>query len=646
MVWKLPKREPPSPPRGLKVDVFIPTLNEDISILRRTILGCLRMSYPHKVFVLDDGKRPEVRKLCEELGCGYITREDNKNAKAGNLNNALKYTDGDFIAVFDADHVPNPEFLERTLGYFRDPKVAFVQTPQDFYNVDSYQHRIVRGKLWHEQALFFRVIMRGKDRLNSSFFCGSCAVIRRKALEDIGGFATGTVTEDLHTSVKLHSKGWRSVYHPEPLAYGLAPSGIGPYKTQRERWGRGAMQVFVKDNPLLVKGLSLSQRLSYMASMITYFDGFQKLIYYVAPIVVLTADVYPIDTPLSEFLLFFIPHFLLSILAFEEMSRGYGRMHILEQYNVLRFLTFMKSVLGFFDFGKVRFKVTDKSIRIKGDVKEVLPQILLSACTIAGIVCGLWKLPTSARPDVYAANIFWASVNLTLTFLALLWTLRRKQRRRNFRFPANVPAIVKYKEKEYPVTVLDINEEGASLISRVKGVRGKVKLLLEFEDIKLDLKGRVVYSTKGTHVRYGLEFVDLSEEEKDAIRDVSFRFLLTEFMKRTDCGGRTLLSFILRDLWRIRFRRTSRRKRVHLPGLVISGSGAVPFSTEDISDGGLKIVTLKRIRGGQVYVNVNGSVRVGKVVWWDKLNFYGFTAYRYGIRFERQENVFASPTAA
>ena len=392
MVWRFPERKPKPPRPGLKVDVFIPTLNEPLDVLRRTILGCLRMRYPHRTYVLDDGGRPEVKRLCEELGCGYITREDNSYAKAGNLNNALKYTDGDFIAIFDADHVPHPDFLEKTLGYFEDEKVAYVQTPQEFYNVDSFQHREVEGRIWHEQALFFRVIMRGKDRLNSAFFCGSCAVIRRKALEDIGGFAVGTVTEDLHTSVKLHSRGWKSVYHPEPLAYGLAPSTIRPYKTQRERWGRGAMQVFLKDNPLTIKGLTLSQRISYLASMITYFDGFQKLVYYVAPVIVLLTGIYPIDAPLGEFLMFFLPHMVLSLLAFEEMSRGYGRFLILEQYNMLRFVTFMKSVLGLFDLRRVRFRVTDKRINSGHGLREVLPQVAVVVLSLTGLIWGLSAL--------------------------------------------------------------------------------------------------------------------------------------------------------------------------------------------------------------------------------------------------------------
>ena len=168
-------------------------------MLRRTLLAASRMEYPHQTWLLDDGNRPEARALADSLGCRYLARERNTDAKAGNLNNALQHSEAELIAVFDADHAPARDFLTRTLGYFADPAVAFVQTPQDFYNLDSYQHRQHprRHLVWTEQSLFFRVIQRGKDCWNAAFFCGSCAVLRRRALDKIGGFATGSVTEDL-----------------------------------------------------------------------------------------------------------------------------------------------------------------------------------------------------------------------------------------------------------------------------------------------------------------------------------------------------------------------------------------------------------------------------------------------------------------
>ncbi|HSQ72555.1 MAG TPA: glycosyltransferase, partial [Rubrivivax sp.] len=241
MCWRLSEREAPPPNAQRSVDVFVPTYNESVALVRKTLLAAVAMKQPHTVWLLDDGRRPEMAALARELGCRYLARADNRHAKAGNLNHALAHSEGELIAIFDCDHAPRRDFLTRTLGYFNDERVAFVQTPQDFFNLDSYQHRHANGErsVWTEQSLFFRVIQRGKDTWNAAFFCGSCAIVRRSALDEIGGFATGTVTEDLHTSLRLHARGWKSVYHAQPLAFGVAPESIEPFIGQRVRWGQG-----------------------------------------------------------------------------------------------------------------------------------------------------------------------------------------------------------------------------------------------------------------------------------------------------------------------------------------------------------------------------------------------------------------------
>jgi cellulose synthase (UDP-forming) len=268
IVWRLSVRTAPPAPAGLSVDVLIPSYDEPLDMVRRTLLAAARMDYPHQTWLLDDGNRAEIRALAESLGCRYLVRTDNADAKAGNLNNALKYSTADFIAIFDADHAPAHEFLSETLGYFNDPKLAFVQTPQDFYNLDSYEHRVdpQRRLVWTEQSLFYRVIQRGKDYWNAAFFCGSCAVLRRSALNEVKGFATGTVTEDLQTSIRLHRKGFSSVYHANSLAFGVAPVTVVPFIKQRVRWGQGAMQALRGAGIWFGRGLSLPQRLSYLAT--------------------------------------------------------------------------------------------------------------------------------------------------------------------------------------------------------------------------------------------------------------------------------------------------------------------------------------------------------------------------------------------
>src|SRR5262249_4924596 len=225
------ERRPPAPVRALpSVDVFVPTYNEPVEIVRRTLIGAIAIDYPRKqVFLLDDGRRPAFEALARELGCFYLTRSDNAHAKAGNLNAALKRTHGELVAIFDADHVPVRGFLRKTVGYFEDAGVAFVQTAQHFFNPDPYERNLnLQGRIAPEQTFFYHVIQPGNDFWNSAFFCGSSAVLRRSAVQSIGGFKTQTVTEDAHTALELHAAGGRSVYLALPLAARPATASLPP----------------------------------------------------------------------------------------------------------------------------------------------------------------------------------------------------------------------------------------------------------------------------------------------------------------------------------------------------------------------------------------------------------------------------------
>lgn len=187
-IWNPKERSSPPAPSGLSIDIYIPTYNEDISIIRKTALSCVNIRYPHKTYILDDGNRPELAKESVSWGCEYIVRKERVDAKAGNLNHALQRTGGDYIAIFDADFIPQLNFLDKTMGYFQDQKVSFVQTPHNYYNVDSFQFRIdkKKEKSWNEQDIFHKLMMPCRDYWNSTFFTGTTAVFRRKALEDIG----------------------------------------------------------------------------------------------------------------------------------------------------------------------------------------------------------------------------------------------------------------------------------------------------------------------------------------------------------------------------------------------------------------------------------------------------------------------------
>lgn len=472
--WMTRRVAPPvpyRPPRpGLKVDVFIPTYNEDVEILEATLTGCRLMTYPHRTYLLDDGRREDVRQLAERFGVGYITRPDNHHAKAGNLNHALKHTDGDFIVVLDADMVPQPDFLERTLGYFEDERLAFVQLPQEFYNLDSVQHDPSKPT-WHEQSLFFHVIQPGKNYTNSAFWCGSPSVIRRKALEDVGGVATETITEDIHTSVRLHSRGWKSLFVNESLAFGIAPQTITAYLLQRLRWAQGTMQLYrSKESPLWIPGLTLKQRLSYLASFLAYIESVQKFIFLMMPVVILLFNVLPMRVELPRFLLFWTPYFILNIVANQLGGRGYFRYFKSEIYAFLRMVVFIQSLLVLLVNKPLKFQVTPKSVDRSVYEKErsaLRLHFALLGAMIGALLFGSFRLLfsgiTGLSREAFWIVLFWGAYNAAVVYLGVREVLSRRHERRHYRFPVNLQGCLEYHGHKYPAQINNLSLSGVGL---------------------------------------------------------------------------------------------------------------------------------------------------------------------------------------
>jgi cellulose synthase (UDP-forming) len=466
MCWRLPQRKAPPPQRGLTVDVFVTTYNEPVAVVRRTLLAAMQMAYPHQTWLLDDGDRPKMRALAKRVGCRYLARTDNIDAKAGNLNHGLEHSHGDIVVLFDADHAPHTRFLLETLGYFRDPGVAFVQTPQEFYNLDSYQHRLTRRKknLWTEQSLFFNVIQRGKDYWNAAFFCGSCALVRRQALEEIGGFATGSVTEDLHTSLRLHEQGFESVYHPHPLAYGIAVMDAGEYMRQRLRWGQGAMQVWRQERVLSNRRLTIPQRLNYFSSIITYFDGWQRAIFYTVPAFALLSGSLPINITVLEFLLIFLPYMAVTFVTFGALTRGHSHLFFAEEYNFARFAVFCQSTLAFFR-RRLRFVVSGKKRNPGAPMLAPLyPQIFILALTAVAIPVGFFVHYRSGNLalDALVANLLWAGLVMSIAVSLLRFTRANGgYRRQEYRFTIPTCAHITLEgQAERLVTVEDLSPQG------------------------------------------------------------------------------------------------------------------------------------------------------------------------------------------
>ncbi len=278
-----PRETHPPPPAGLRVDVLVAACGEPFEMVEETLRAACALHGPHLTWLLDDGRDPALQKLAEGLGAGYLTRAGNAGAKAGHLNAHLGRFQGEVLAIFDVDHVPEPDFLEKTAGYFADPRVGFVQVMLTFHN---------RRQSWIAQAAdetsleFYNPTALGTDGVGSATLMGSNALIRREALLSIGGYQLG-LAEDLATSIALHAAGWRSVYVAEPLAPGIAPPDLAAWFTQQLKWARGVFELLLTAYPRSFRRLTWGQRLSYAVRMTKYWIGPAVFLHLLATILVL-----------------------------------------------------------------------------------------------------------------------------------------------------------------------------------------------------------------------------------------------------------------------------------------------------------------------------------------------------------------------
>jgi cellulose synthase (UDP-forming) len=610
--WRLEHRTPRPAPQGLSVDVFITTYDEPLEVVRRTVIGAREIRYPHRTWVLDDGKRDELKAMAEELGVDYIRRPGNEHAKAGNLNHALSVTDGEFVLQLDADHVPLPHILDRLLGFFDDTEVAFVQSPQDFYNVDSFTHDVNEkaARIWEEQRIFFSLIQPGKDHWNAAFFCGSCGVLRRSAFEEIGGFSTETITEDMETSLILHGRGWKSVYYGESLAYGLAPASAGAFHIQRLRWGQGSMQVLRKFNPLTYPGLTLPQRLCYLSSTISYLDGLLKLVLYLAPIVFFLTGVLPIRVDNVAFLTRFVPFLLLHFVMFELVFRGTGYLFIAERYNMAKFFTYILALSGFFARRRLSFNVTPKG---PGDVpfRTYAPQLALAVLTAVSVVWATlayrlgwmnYEVPGWSSLAFWF-NFAWAVYNFGFAGYVVHLSLHMKQQRHDERFREMVPVRLRLDgagagSGELIGLTENLNPAGLALrMLQPLEAHAVVRVDLRLTTGTVHPRGRVVHvrelaTAHGPVFTHGIEFEELSLVDRDRIE---LHCLHHAVPMRRLRYRESFDPFSHMAAW-FRNGRAGRRQKVRLPAR-IALPGAAPGEVdedfallEDVGPRGLRLV--------------------------------------------------------
>lgn len=448
-----PKKLPADRSTWPTVDIFIPTYNESLEVIKPTVFAAKNLDWPAdklRVHLLDDGSRDAFAAFASDVGVNYIKRVEHNHAKAGNINHALGRTDGEFIVIFDCDHVPSCDFLTSTVGWLvADDKIALVQTPHHFYSPDPFEKNLhLERSMPIENSLFHDFIQKGNDTWNAVMFCGSSAVMRRKALLEIGGIAVETVTEDAHTSLKLNRLGWKSAFISKPLASGLSTESLSAHIGQRIRWARGMIQIFRLDNPLFGKGLTLPQRLCFFNAMVHFLHGLPRLIFLMAPLPYMFADIYVIYATAAAIFAYVIPHMVHAAITNQILQRGYRYPFLGGVYEtVLSWYILLPTTVALIFPHKGKFNVTAKGVTIDKkyvDWSIAKPILFLIALNLAGLAVGLYKTFASPDPQVSSLviNFAWVLYNLIVLGAAAAVAVEEVQKHRLPRIPLKTPVAV------------------------------------------------------------------------------------------------------------------------------------------------------------------------------------------------------------
>ncbi|MEQ4923400.1 UDP-forming cellulose synthase catalytic subunit [Proteus hauseri] len=478
-IWPL-HRKPVSMPDDITqwptVDIFIPTYNEALQVVKPTIYASMNIDWPKDkltIYLLDDGSRPEFKAFAQEVGIRYIAREKHDFAKAGNINHALTQATGEFVAIFDCDHIPTRSFLQFTMGWFlKEEKIALVQTPHHFFSPDPFERNLGNFRETpNEGTLFYGLVQDGNDTWNAAFFCGSCAVLRRTALDEIGGIAVETVTEDAHTSLRLHRHGWTSAYIRIPQAAGLATESLSAHIGQRIRWARGMIQIFRLDNPLLGKGLSLPQRLCYLNAMLHFLSGIPRMIFLLAPLTFLIFHAYIIYAPAVAIALYVVPYLIHIWLASAKLQGPYRHSFWGEIYEtILAWYTTRPVLSTLFSPHKGKFNVTEKGGIMKEDFVDWQinrPYLIFLNLNLLGVIFAFWRIVTGDADEIWAVVmcLLWVCYNLILLGVAIAVSVETKQQRHFPRVRVKVPAMLLLNDGAlYPCHLYDFSDNGCAIL--------------------------------------------------------------------------------------------------------------------------------------------------------------------------------------
>jgi cellulose synthase (UDP-forming) len=474
------------------VDVFIPTYNEDEPLLAATIAAAKSMDYPpEKLFVwlLDDGgtdqkcndsnpakaqaareRRASLQALCSQLGAIYLTRARNEHAKAGNMNNALAVSTSEIVVVFDADHAPFRAFLRETVGYFRrDPKCFLVQTPHVFLNPDPIEKNLrTFHQMPSENEMFYSVTQCGLDKWNGSFFCGSAALLRRSALETVGGFSGITITEDCETALDLHSQGWTSVFVDKPLIAGLQPETFASFIGQRSRWCQGMFQILILKNPAFKTGLSFIQRVAYLSSMTYWFFALPRLAFMLSPLLFILFDVKVFVSNLDEAIAYTLTYMVVNLMM-QNYLYGCVRWPLVsELYEYLQGVFLAKAIVSVVaNPRKPTFNVTAKGLTLDKDHLSELSWPFFAIFGLLALGSGVAAWRYFNEPGVAELMLvvgLWNTFNLLIAGAALGGVAERAQPDRHPRLGIDREGFLHAGGMAVPVRVVDVSAGGVGIV--------------------------------------------------------------------------------------------------------------------------------------------------------------------------------------
>lgn len=575
------------------VDVLVPSYNEDTDLLAVTLAAALAMDYPKekvRVYLLDDGatdqkrcqkdvtkareaeqRRQELMQLCENLGAIYHARQRNEHAKAGNLNAGLAISTGELVVVFDADHAPAKSFLRDTVGHFRqDPKLFLVQTPHFFLNPDPVEKNLATfDQMPSENEMFYSVLQRGLDKWNASFFCGSAAVLRRSALETVGGFSGQSITEDCETALDLHAQGWNSRYVDKPLIAGLQPENMVSFIGQRSRWCQGMVQILILKNPLFRRGLTLAQRICYLSSSLFWLFPLSRMAFVFAPLLYIFFSLEIYEASIKEFISYTLLYLIVSTML---QNYLYGRVRwpwVSELYEYIQGVFLSRAIVAvILQPRKPTFNVTAKGQNVDEDhiSQMARPLVIVFSILLAGLGMVVYRLATEAVVnDLLIVVGMWNLFNLVLAGAAIGAVAERKERRRSQRLRTSRPGILEIGSHRMDVAVEDVSTGGLSVRSSAgrlpfrngAGMFATLEILADGRPNRVPVVFR--RSSEDAHgICYGLEFQSMTAANYRVIAELMYSdarnledFRISRRRGQTIFGGtKAVLSWAFVEPWR------------------------------------------------------------------------------------------------